>query len=153
MRQANTQSPVSRDSPQEVLPAPSAAMAAYLWSRTGRLKEILDVVRAARAWPGVAIRVDRAGLCLTLDGVKLAHLQWNGRIDVPFGPQMRDRLVAEGMASRDFTRPEAQQVVFVLGTKADVDRALWLLRLAYLSVEPSADARMANPAQLHGIRQ
>jgi hypothetical protein len=122
-----------------VLPAPSAAIPAFLWSRTGMLEQVWHVLQAVSAWPGVSIAPDRDGMCLALRGVLLGHLRWNGRIDLPFGPEVRDRLVAEEMASRDPDRPDGDGVVFDVRTVADVDRAVWLLRLSYLSAESKAD--------------
>src|SRR5258706_4850754 len=55
MRQySTTQLDVFRDSQQEMLLAPPAAMAC-LWSRTSMLKEILDVVQEVGAWSGMQI--------------------------------------------------------------------------------------------------
>src|SRR5207248_1181073 len=122
----------------EAFPKASEEMAS-LWSRTSMLQEVWDVVQAARTWPGVAIKPDRGGLCLSIGGVALGHLRWNGRIDLPFGPELGDRLVAEGMATRDFNRPDQGRVVFDVRGGADVDRAIWLLRLAYLSLDSKAN--------------
>jgi hypothetical protein len=99
------------------------------------LQEVWDVVQAARAWPGVAIKPGRGGLCLSIGAVTLGHLRWNGRIDLPFGPEVGDRLVAEGMATRDLDPPDQGRVVFDVRGSDDVDRAIWLLRLAYLSLD------------------
>jgi hypothetical protein len=154
MRHNSTAQPdVFRDPEQEMLLAPPAAIA-RLWSRTSMLKEVWDVVQEVGAWPGVAIVPDGSGLCLglALSGVMLGHVRWNGRIDLPFAPEIRDRLVAEEMASRDRDHPDACRVVFVVRTMADVDRAVWLLRLAYLSVNSNVDARTNDVAQSRGKR-
>ncbi|HSZ59991.1 MAG TPA: luciferase family protein [Tepidisphaeraceae bacterium] len=132
MRQSITQREVFEEHPFLV---PSAPMA-FLWSRTSMLKEMWDVVQAVGAWPGVAIAADPNGLCVGMRGVTLGHLRWNGRIDLPFAPELGDRLVAEQMATRD---PETDRVVFDVRTGADVDRAVWLLRLAYLNVGSKLD--------------
>ena len=101
--------------------------------------EVWGVVQAVEAWPGVQIAPNRSGLCLRLSGVTLGHLRWSGRIDLPFGPEARDRLLAEEMARRDPDQPDTDGVVFDVRTVADVDRAVWLLRLAYLSVDSKVD--------------
>lgn len=118
------------------------------------LKEVWDVVQEVGAWSGVAIVPDGSGLCLglALSGVMLGHVRWNGRIDLPFAPEIRDRLVAEEMASCDPDEPDASRVVFVVRTMADVDRAVWLLRLAYLNVDSNVDARANDVAQSRGSR-
>ena len=100
------------------------------------LKEIWDVVQAVGSWPGVRIASDRSGLCVAIRGVILGHLGFDGRIDLPFTTQVADRLVAEDMVSRD---PHTDRVVFDVRGVADVDRAVWLLRLAYLNVDSVPD--------------
>jgi len=95
-------------------------------------KEVLDVVQAVEPWPGVHVTPRHDGLSLTLGGGALGYLRWNGQIELPFGPDVRDRLVAERLASRDPDHPDTDRVVIAIRTAADVDRALWLLRLAYL---------------------
>jgi hypothetical protein len=139
MRHSITQPDVSRDRQQEAVAALPAAMAGWIWSRTRMLKEVWNVVQVVGAWPGVSMAPDRNGLCLSLRGVLLGHLRWDGRIDLPFGPEAADRLVAEEMASRDPDQPDTGRVVFDVRSAADVDRAVWLLRLAYLSVESNVD--------------
>jgi hypothetical protein len=99
------------------------------------LDQVWGVVDAVSAWPGIVISQVPDGLCLRLGGLVLGRLRWNGRVDVPVGAEMRDRLVAEGMAARDPDDVEAERVVFAVRTAADVDRAVWLLRLAYLGVD------------------
>jgi hypothetical protein len=114
---------------------------AFLWSRTGRLKEAWELVRAIAAWPGAGIVPDRGGLCLTVNGVRLGHLLWNGRIDLPFGPEAAAQLVAEKMAVRDPSGPHTGRVVFDLRSAEDVDRALALFGFAYLTADSSAAAQ------------
>src|SRR5258706_3632448 len=133
MRHSTTEPNVFGDLRQEVHSAPVAAMSC-VWSRTSVLKEVWDVVLEVGTWPGVAITTDLSGLCFTFSGALLGHLRWSGRIDLPFAPDIRDRLVAEEMASLDPDQPDACRVVFVVRTLAGVDRAIWLLRLAYLNV-------------------
>ncbi|MDB5289584.1 MAG: hypothetical protein JWL69_825 [Phycisphaerales bacterium] len=135
-----TQPEVSGNAHQVALTLPPLAMACML-SRTSTLKELWDVVKTVQAWPGVTIASDGSGLCLSLDGVQLGHLRWNGRIDLPFGPEVGDQLMAEDMVTRDPDPPETQRVVFDVRTQADVGRALWLLRIAYLNVDSKLECR------------
>jgi len=69
--------------------------------------------------------------------VRLGHLLWNGRIDLPFGPEAAEQLVAEEMAIRDPSGSHTGRVVFDIQTADDVNRALWLFRFAYLIGDPS----------------
>jgi len=151
MKHAIPQSNDHHDAQQLVLAAPAAATAAYLWTRTSMLRQVWDLVQAVGEWPDVVIATKPTGLCLTLGGVVLGHLQWNGRIDLPFGPKLRDRLVTERMASRHPDFSETDRVVFDVRSQADVDRALWLLRLAYLSAESNGDVGPTKIARARDI--
>ena len=147
MKQSVTQPHHSSDLKYRAPAAPAslaAELGAWLWTRSSMLGPVLEVVRAVSAWPGIVIAPDRSGLCLKLRGVVLGELRWNGRLDLPFGREMGDRLVSEEMAARDPERIDAERVVFDVRTAADVDHALWLLRLAYLSVDSTTNKCLAN---------
>lgn len=140
MNHSITQRPGPRDPQHEVSPAPAAALA-LIWSRSSKLKELWVVVQAIEAWPDVAITPDRCGLRLTRRNVTLGRLRWDGRIDLRFAPQVADRLVDERMASRDPSEHGGRtgRVVFDVRTVDDANWAVWLLRLAYLSMNSSLD--------------
>jgi len=131
------QSNASGDSEQDIVHVPVSAIA-FLWSRTDLIAEIWQVVQTVGGWRGAEIRPDSSGLCLMLRGVGIGHLGWQGRIDLPFGPRVRDQVRAEGMASLDTHQHGTDRLVFDIRTPADVDRALWLLRLAYLVEDPQS---------------
>jgi len=130
-----TRSDFSRDRRVDILPNAMAA----LWSRTSMLKEFWDVVQAVGTWSGAAITRDRRGLCLMLNGVKLGHLDWDGRLVLPFGPKMRDELVAPRTANLDPDPADTGRSIFDIRTAADVNRALSLLRFAYLIADSKQD--------------
>jgi hypothetical protein len=150
MRHSTTQTDVSRDSRKDLL-LPPAAMA-FVWSRTKMLKEVWNVLQEVRRWPDVAISPDPGGLCLALSGETLGHLRWSGRIDLPFNPEVGNQLVAEKLVSRDPDHPTTDKVVFDVHTLADVDRAVWLFRLAYLTADSRVDAPTSGLGQLPGAR-
>jgi hypothetical protein len=64
--------------------------------------------------------------------MRLGHLRWDGRLDVPFPVELRNRLVAEEMVGIDPDESRVDRVVWIVRRPADVDRAVWLLRLSYL---------------------
>jgi hypothetical protein len=131
-----TRSVVSSDHRVDILPNAMAA----LWSRTSMAKEFWDVVQEVGTWPGAMITRDRRGLCLTLSGVKIGHLDWDGRLTLPFGPEMRNQLVAEKMVNRDLGQANMEYAILDVRTADDVHRALWLLRFAYLIQDAKRDA-------------
>src|SRR5258708_2250000 len=145
MNHSTIQPDVSRDPQQEAPPAPAAL--GRLWSCTRKLKELWVVVQAIGAWPGISIIPDREGLNLSLHGHKLGDLRWNGRVDLPFPPEVGDRLVAEGMADHAPGLFGTGRVVFDVRTLADTNRAVWLLRLAYVSVNSKVDESLRSVAR------
>lgn len=149
MKHSIRQAEVFRDVPPEAFQTPPATMA-FLFSRTSMLKEVWEVLQAVRDWPGVSIAPDPGGLCLALHDVTLGHLRWDGRLDLPFDSEVRDRLVAEQMARPDPDRPNSRRLVFDVRTLRDVDRAVWLLRLAYLSLDTKPRICETEVTQLSG---
>ena len=135
MTHTSTHSAVSRDRRVDILPN---AMA-QLWSRTSMLKEFWDVVQAVGTWPGAAITRDRRGLCLKLNAVTLGHLDWDGRLVLPFAPQMRDEILAPKAAHREPEPADTRHSTFEVRTANDVIPALSLLRFAYLSADENHD--------------
>jgi hypothetical protein len=108
------------------------AHAAYIWSRTSLLQQIRQLLHATSDWPGVEIRWNRCGLQFVAGDETLGSLEWDGRLAVPFPTGLSERLIAEAMATRDPDDSGEGGVVWTVRSPADVDRAVWLLRLAFL---------------------
>jgi len=130
-----SQQDVFYDPSPQWIPAPAAVMG-RVWSRTSKLKVVWDIAHAIGDWHGVAFAPGRSGLSISLSGVTLGHLDWNGRLDLPFGPEVCKRLVEEEMASFDTS---ADCVMLNIQSAADLDRATCLLRLAYLIMDPQGE--------------
>ena len=113
----------------QVLPLTNAA---YFASRTRLIKEMTQVMDAAKDWHGVVIQPSHDGLQFIARNAAFGFLRWNGRLDVRLSAELRDRLIAEEMAARDSSRAKSDRVVWIVRSSADVDRAIWLLRLSYL---------------------
>lgn len=97
------------------------------------LVQVWEFVQAIGEWPDLTISTNPCVLCIALHDVTLGHLRWNGRLELLFGPELRDPLIAEEMAALDPGQPDSGRLVFDLRTLRDMARAVWLLRLAYLS--------------------
>jgi hypothetical protein len=119
----------SNEAQQDMLPALPVRLP-FLWTRTSKLKEVWDIVRTTRLWPGLAITADSTALCFTVNGFPMARLGWDGRLDLPFGQEVLDEIMVVETAGRNSDR-----AVFQVQTHADVDRAIGFLRLAYLAVD------------------
>jgi hypothetical protein len=142
MTQTITRSVVSCDHHVDIVPNAMAA----LW-RPSMLKEFWDVVQTVGTWSGAAIMRDRSGVCLSLNGVRLGHLNWNGRLVLPFGPEIRDELVAPRTANLDPDPADIGRSIFHVQTAADVNRALFLFRFAYLIADSKQDTCTMVAAQ------
>jgi hypothetical protein len=102
-------------------------------------------VQTVGTWAGARITRDRGGLGLTLNGANLGHLDWDGRLVLPFKPEIRDELVAKKISHHVVDHPENGRSIFDIQNAPDVDRALLLLRFAYLiaDTKQSSDAIVA----------
>lgn len=96
------------------------------------ITEIEEVLHAAERWGDVVVRPDRTGLNFIAGEMTFGHLRWDGRLDVPFPIEIRNRLVAEEMADCEPDESRRDRVVWIVRRSADVDRAVWLLRLSYV---------------------
>ena len=99
------------------------------------LKQVWSVVEKVSAWPGLIIVRDCNGLCLALGGVTVGYLRWDGRLSLPFGADISQRLLEEEMVQRDPDHPKSTRVIFDVRNLTDADRAVSLLRLAYLNLD------------------
>ena len=125
------------DPKPDLMSVPWAAIG-RLWSRTSQLKLTWDLVHAVGNWQHVKFMPDSSGLSISLGRITLGHLDWNGRLDLPLGPQARKRLVEEKMVVPDARYPGTECVMFLIRNDADVERAVWLLRLTHLIMESTA---------------
>ena len=103
-----------------------------LANRTNRLNEIDMVLEEIETWPGLVIKAQRNGLQLVVRGAPLGYLRWDGRLELPFPADIGDRLVGEEMAVPASDQSESERLVWIVRSPADVERAVWLLRLSYL---------------------
>src|ERR1700722_3053765 len=143
MMQTITRSAVSGGHRVDILPNAAAA----LWNQTSLFKEFWDVVQAVGSWTGARITRDRNGLSLTLNGVNLGHLDWDGRLVLPFKPEIRDELVGTKIPRRIAHHPETGRSMFDVRSAADVDRALLLLRFAFLIADTKQRTNASAAAQ------
>ncbi len=107
------------------------------------MRKYIEAIRAeVSSWEGITTRPHRFGgiefrlikqvSATKTTTVEIGHLHGNGMIDIPFNTQLRECLVAEGKANPHHMLPETGWVSYFMRGEADVDGALWLLRLSYL---------------------
>lgn len=93
-----------------------------------------DSTETVRSWPGVAVEPQRfGGEEFTLDGREFGHVHGTHLVDIPFRKRIRDIVVAEGLSSTHHLFPDSGWVTKHVDSDADAERAVWLLRIAYLS--------------------
>lgn len=92
-----------------------------------------QVVSGVTAWDGVSISPHRfGGTEFNLGKVEIGHIHRNGMVDIPFTRAIRAQLLIEDRAEPHHLLPETGWISFYIHTAADVEQALWLLRLSYL---------------------
>jgi Family of unknown function (DUF5519) len=90
------------------------------------------IAEAVLAWPGVEQASHRfGGIEFRLGRRELGHLHGDALVDLPFPRKVRDDLVAQGRARPHHVLPDSGWVSFWIESPDDVERAIWLLRLAY----------------------
>ncbi|WP_380676287.1 luciferase family protein [Salinigranum sp. GCM10025319] len=110
-----------------------------------------DIVSTVESWPGIVVEPHRfGGREFTLGGREVGHVHGTRQVDIPFPKRVRDVVVGEGFTSKHHLFPESGWVTKYLDSEADTERAVWLLRIAYLSHvaalqrRPSVDGAIAS---------
>lgn len=92
-----------------------------------------DIESVVSSWPGIEIASHRfGGREFTLAGQEVGHLHGDRQADLPLPKRVRDVVVREGLTSKHHLYPESGWVTKYLDSEDDVERAVWLFRVAYL---------------------
>jgi hypothetical protein len=92
-----------------------------------------DIESRISSWAGLKAGPHRlAGREFTIAGQAVGHVHGDRRAEIPFPKRVRDVVVAEGLSSKHHLFPESGWVTKYVRTTADLDRAVWLFRIAYL---------------------
>lgn len=95
------------------------------------------------SWPHVSAAPHQfAAREFRLGKAEIGHVHFWGDVDIPFPLAVHDVLLKEGRARRHRWLPDSGWVTFHLHDDADVERAIWLMRLSYLryAVKATSDA-------------
>lgn len=96
--------------------------------------EIDRIVAEMSTWDGVEAGEHRfGGTEFRLGPREVGHVHRWGITDIAFPRRVRDRLIEEGRTEPHHIYPESGWTTFHVEGADDVDGALWLLRLSYLS--------------------
>jgi hypothetical protein len=92
-----------------------------------------QVIAAVADWDGVESAPHRFGGVEWRSGrVEIGHIHSHGMLDIPYTVAIRDQLLAEGRTGRHHILPESGWTTFYLRADADVEKAIWLMRLSYV---------------------
>ncbi|WP_266076299.1 luciferase domain-containing protein [Haladaptatus caseinilyticus] len=99
------------------------------------MTEAVDrIVAEASNWDGIEAGEHRfGGTEFRLGPREVGHVHQWGILDIAFPRRVRDQLVSEGKTGPHHIYPESGWTTFRIEASDDVDDALWLLRLSYLS--------------------
>jgi hypothetical protein len=96
-------------------------------------RAVSGVVEVVSGWEGISVNPHRfGGWEFVLGKVEVGHVHRNGMVDIPLPRRIRDPVVTEGKAGPHHLLPETGWITFYVRTDAEVEQALWLLRLSYL---------------------
>jgi hypothetical protein len=114
--------------------------------------EIDRIVAEVSTWDGVeAGEHPFGGTEFRLGPREVGHVHRWGIVDVAFPRRVRDRLVEEGRTEPHHVYPESGWTTFHVEGADDVDGALWLLRLSYLSHAKAVHKTDAGRDALSGL--
>lgn len=104
---------------------------------THALRLVRELVLSIRGWPGLSVLPDPKGVRIEADGVTIGRLHLTGLVEAHVGQELGPQLLIDGSASRHPERPnDTRCVVHLVRRESDIEGAAWLLRLAYLALDP-----------------
>lgn len=103
------------------------------------------IVNTVANWDEIAVEPHRfGGWEFRLANVEIGHVHRGGLVDIPFTRAIREQLVTEHLAQPHHILPESGWISFYMRAEADLERALWLLRLSYIQKRLSRSRRDAG---------
>src|SRR6201987_6277430 len=95
------------------------------------LKKLEDEIST---WPNVSVYSHRfGGTEFRFGNAEVGHVHTGGVVDIPFPRSIHDVLLAEGLAQQHRWVPNSGWITFRIRSEADIEHALWLMRLTNLS--------------------
>jgi Luciferase len=94
-------------------------------------------------WPRVTVGPHQFGAReFRFDKAEIGHVHFWGDVDIPFTRAVRDLLLADGHAQRHRWLPDSGWITHHIHNDADLQHAVWLMRLSYLryALKSSSDA-------------
>lgn len=113
------------------------------------IERVVDqIIDEVAGWEGIRAAPHRFGGTEFLMGrVEVGHIHRFGLVDIPFTRPIRDQIVGEGRAGPHHVIPDSGWISFYVRSDHDLDRAIWLYRVAYLHTLISLTRRQKDGAQ------
>jgi hypothetical protein len=114
---------------------------------TERLKEEVSL------WPGVSVHPHRfAAREYRFGKAEVGHVHFWGDVDIPFPRPVHDFLLAQNLAEQHRWIPDSGWTTFRIRDGANVEHAIWLMRLSYLRYSLRSAADPASFLAVEGER-
>jgi len=98
------------------------------------------------SWPNVSTHPHRfGGKEFRFAAAEVGHIHRGGVVDIPFPRSLRDALLLEDLAKEHRWVPNSGWVTFHVRNDADLNHALWLMRISYIRY---ALKTASNPAEM-----
>jgi Luciferase len=111
------------------------------WRGVSDMNHLKKLEDEMSTWPRVSVHPHRFGGREFLFGrAEIGHVHIGGTVDVPFPRAVRDALLAEGLAEEHRWVPNSGWITFRARSEADLEHALWLMRLSYLRYVLKSDS-------------
>ncbi len=99
----------------------------------GRMTYLKKLEDEISKWPHISVHPHRfGGREFRFGTAEVGHVHTGGIVDIPFPRQVRDALLAEGLAEEHHWVPNSGWITFSIRSEQDFKHALWLMRLSYL---------------------
>jgi Luciferase len=95
------------------------------------------------AWPHVSVAPHQfVAREFRYQKAEIGHVHFWGDVDIPFPRAVHDLLLADGRARQHRWLPDSGWITHHIHNDADLQRAIWLMRLSYLryALKSSSDA-------------
>jgi Luciferase len=95
------------------------------------------------SWAEVSVYPHRfGGREFRFRSAEIGHVHTGGIVDIPFPRSIRDALLDQRLAEKHHWLPDSGWITFRVLSEADLQHALWLMRLSYLRylLKTTADA-------------
>lgn len=115
------------------------------------MQQLVDhIVQAVTEWEDINVEPHRfGGREFRIGKMEIGHIHNHGLVDVPFTRRIREQLVLENAAQAHYVLPESGWISYYIHSEADIEQALWLLRLSYMQKQRNRYRR--NPDELQAF--